>query len=574
MGLPKIILSLDDKAEKRRQERILHQKLKAMAKQRYAAKKAQAKSTNRKRALAKLVPTINNNEPVLELDPATIELAKRTLARRRLIEFIKQFHPRYEAGWVHHDICRRLEKFAADVEAKLSPRLMLLMPPRHGKSQIASKLYPAWHLGHYPHHEFIGCSYNVDLALDFSREIRDVIDSEQYRTLYPKTRLNDEFRSAAAWRLSSATGVGSGGYNAAGIGGGIAGKGAHVLVIDDPVKNAEEADSLDIRQKVWDWYRSTAYTRLAPGGGVLVIETWWHDDDLAGRIMKEMKDNPSSDQFEIIKYPAIAEEDEEFRVKGEALHEARYNLEQLNKIKTTLGNRYWSALYQQAPVSDEGAYFTKDMQVFRNETPTIELMDIYQAWDFAISDKHLKANNWTVGVTIGLDHTDTAHVLERVRIKTNDSAEIADEIINMYARYKRVAGFGGEDGQIWKTMMALLRRRMTERKVYINIPEKNPLKAISSKEVRARPLQARLQNKKMTFPKGKEWVDEMWREFFRFPNGTQDDQIDAMSWCVLLLSGKSPPRAPEIPRNRLEKTVQEQINALGRGNSGSNHLLA
>jgi len=317
--------------------------------------------------------------------------------------------------------------------------------------------------------------------------------------------------------------------------------------------------------------------------GLVSHNTCWHDDDLSGRLQKAMidtkdledGDEDKADQFEVVKYPAIAIEDEEYRSKGEALHPERYDLQALNRIKAVQGPRYWAALYQQDPVPDEGAYFTKNMFVFRDEEPHIEHLDIYQAWDFAVSDKHIKGNNWTVGVTIGVDHEDMAHVLERTRIKTSDAGEIIDQILNMYSRYKRVSVFGGEDGQIWRTMMHALKRRMKERNIYIHIPDNNPLKAITSKETRARPLQDRMSNKKVTFPKGQIWVDEMIKEFLRFPSGTQDDQVDAMAWCVHLLLGKPPPRKPQQPRNKLEKTVAEQLRAFRLNKTGGNsHLLA
>lgn len=569
----KLKLTLEEKAEHRRQERLLREELKKIAKQRLRARKANKIQRERKRISSPV--TEEELKETAPVDPVQQELAKRELARRKLIEFIKQFHPRYKAGWVHYDICRRLEQFAKDVEDGKSPRLMILMPPRHGKSQIASKLYPAWHLGHYPHHEFIACSYNISLALEFSREVREVVRSDYFAKLFPNTKINPEFQAAEAWKLTSPTGVGSGGYIAAGIGVGITGKGAHVLVIDDPVKNAEEAESAETRQKHWDWYISSAYSRLAPGGGVLVIQTWWHDDDLAGRLQKLMQEDPDADKFEVVKYPAIAEEDESYRMKGEALHPERYNLEALNRIKNLhQGGRYWSALYQQSPVSEEGAYFSKGMIVYRTETPAHKNMDIYQAWDLAISDKQQKANNWTVGFTVGLDHNDTVHVLERVRMKTNDSAQIEDEIINMYGRYNRVANIGFENGQIFKTMKSSLKRRMIERKIYIPLDDdRNVLQPVTDKLVRARPLQARLQNRKITWPMGQPWVDEVWKEFLRFPAGVQDDQVDALAWCIQLLLGKAPPAAPRFDTGRREKTVAEQLRGLV-GGSGGGHMAA
>ena len=200
--------------------------------------------------------------------PLEAELASRLLARRRLLPFIMRINPKYLAGWVHKDICERLERFSADVAAGKSPRLMLLMPPRHGKSEIASRNFPAWHMGQYPDHEFIACSYNVSLAMGFSRKVKQIIEDEGYAQVFPGAALDKNNQSTEEWALAGTRG----GYVAAGIGGPITGKGAHVLVIDDPVKNAEEADSADQREKIWEWYNSTAYTRLAPGGGVLVIQ--------------------------------------------------------------------------------------------------------------------------------------------------------------------------------------------------------------------------------------------------------------------------------------------------------------
>ena len=234
------------------------------------------------------------------------ELAARVLAKRRLIPFIKRITPKYDVGWVHADIARRLERFSDEVAKGMSPRLMLLLPPRHGKSELASRMFPAWHLGRNPDHEIIAVSYNVGLALTFSRKVKEVLEDLSYQSVF-ETRLNQNHQAAEEWSLEAPS---RGGYVAAGVGGGITGKGAHVLIIDDPCKNAEDADSLDYRDKMFDWYGSTAYTRLAPGGGVLLVETWWNDDDLAGRIQTAAQADPDKDQFEVVKYPAIAEHDE------------------------------------------------------------------------------------------------------------------------------------------------------------------------------------------------------------------------------------------------------------------------
>lgn len=534
-------------------KKLVRAELKKIARDQIQAKRA----AKRAKARAAIIPKVEENKVVV--DPFTKELAQRELARRRLIEFVQEFHPRYNAGWVHHDICRRLEQFAHDVAAGKSPRLMILMPPRHGKSQLASKLFPAWMLGHYNHFEVIACSYNVSLALEFSREVRDVVRSERYSVLFPDSRINPEAQAAETWRLLSPTGVGSGGYVAAGIGGPITGKGAHALIIDDPIKNAEEAASPDIRKKNWDWYTSTAYTRLAPGGGVLIIQTCWHDDDLAGRLQTEMASDPEADQFVIIKYPAIATEDEEFRAAGEPLHPQRYDLDALTRIKRTIGPQYWAALYQQDPVPDEGAFFTREMFIKRAESVERTNMHIYQAWDFAISDK--RQNDYNVGVTIGLDYADKAHVLEVRRFKTKDAGTIVDEMLDMYERW-RVPGVqivGAEDGQIWRTIQALLKKRMQERNIYPYFETQKPL---TDKQVRARPLQGRMQHGMVTFPRSAPWMEAVEKEMLRFPSGVHDDIVDALSWAVTLIVGKAPPKPPRQAGARREKTVAEKLSEL------------
>ena len=277
-------------------------------------------------------------------EEAKLELMRRELCRRRLLPFVERFNDQYEAGWVHKDICARLEQFSKDVAERKSPRLMLFMPPRHGKSELASKTFPGWHLGRHPDHEVISCSYTGDLAMDFSRKVRELLRDQRYHQVFKDTKLDKDSQSAQRWNTTN-----RGGYVAAGVGGPITGRGAHVLIIDDPIKNRDDAESETNRSSIWNWYTSTAYTRLAPGGGVLIILTRWHDDDLAGRLLTKMKEN-EGDEWDVIQYPALATEDEPFRKKDEALHPERYDETALLRIKRAVGPRDWSALYQQNPV--------------------------------------------------------------------------------------------------------------------------------------------------------------------------------------------------------------------------------
>lgn len=455
---------------------------------------------------------------------AQAELARRELARRHLLPFVQRFNDQYIPGWVHKDICLRLEKFSQDVADQKSPRLMLFCPPRHGKSELASKTFPAWHLGRHPNHEFIACSYSGSLAMGFSRKVRGLLRDQNYNSLF-QTRLDPESQSAEQWLTTE-----GGGYVAAGVGGPITGKGAHILVIDDPVKNRDEAESAVSRQSAKDWYTSTAYTRLAPGGGVLVILTRWHDDDLAGWLLEQEKDG--GDQWEVIKYPAIAEEDEKFRKKGDPLHPARYNTEALMRIQKAVGPRDWSALYQQNPVADEGDYFKTDMfKYYPQHSLKNRKLKVYCAWDLAIGKGD--RNDYSVGVVVGIDQQDKMYVMHVERGKW-DGYELVEKILDVYEEFEPSI-VGIERGHIEMALGPFMEKRIRERGLYQMYVK--PLKVgRKDKEARARAIQGRMQQGMVFFPKFEIWSPGLIAEMLRFPNGVHDDQVDALAWVGLMMA--------------------------------------
>ena len=447
------------------------------------------------------------------------------MSHKHLLSFIQRHNENYLAGWVHKDICRRLEKFSQDVVDQKSPRLMLFMPPRHGKSEIASRCFPAWHLGHAPNHEVIACSYSGSLAMGFSRKVRSMIRDPLYNKVFSNCQLDPESQSAEAWLTTA-----GGGYTAAGVGGPITGKGAHILVIDDPVKNREEAESETTRQSIKDWYTSTAYTRLAPGGGVLVILTRWHDDDLAGWLLGEQE--TGGDTWEVIKYPAVAEEDESYREKGAALHPDRYPLPALTRIRNAIGSRDWSALYQQNPVADEGAYFQRSMiRYFNPHEVERDRMTIYAAWDLAIGKK--ERNDWSVGVVAGVDQDDQMFILHVERGRW-DGGELVEKILDTYAAWQpSITGI--ERGHIEMALGPFLEKRIRERGLY-EMYIKDLKTGRRDKEARARAIQGRMQQGMVFFPKGTDFGDLLVNELLRFPNGKHDDQVDALAWLGQMMS--------------------------------------
>lgn len=505
----------------------------------------------------------NNHQLAGELEKQ--EMAKRALAKRRLVYFIKRFFPKYTPGWVHHDICRRLEKFVEDVEAGLQPRLILTVPPRHGKSTIVSDNFVSWVLGKHPEWEVISTSYAVSLPIGFSRKIRDRIKSPLFKALFPEAGMRADSQNVEAWTLE-----GGGGYVAAGVGGSITGKGANILVIDDPFKDQEEASSENIREKVWDWFNTTAMSRLAPEAGVLIIQTRWHDADLAGRCITTMKeqleagaDPDEIDQWEVVSYPAIAEEDEYLfpdgaielspddppegarllRVKGEALHPARYPLKILMRIKNRMPPSQWNALYQQNPVPDDGDFFSRDQ--FRYVASLPGHRDEYVffcAWDTAIESK--KRNDWTVGVVGAMNDRNELYVIDMIRGRMG-SPQIIDSICSFMGRYPLFKA-GVEKGQIYSTLKPMLEDRMRRDKHFITLDD--TLQPVTDKQVRAGPLQSMFQLGQVYFVK-QPWTERAEGELLRFPNGTHDDIVDALAWLARM--ARTMPK-PKTQRTRIK----------------------
>jgi len=500
-----------------------------------------------------LLAPYEGTEPVVVTRPALDvalsarrERAKRELCRRHLMPFVQRFNPEYKAGWVHKDICLRLEAFAQQIKEGKSPRLMLFMPPRHGKSELASRMFPAWLLGHEPTYEVIACSYAASLAMKFSRKVRSVVASRQYESIFAKTRVDRDNKAAENWLTSK-----GGGYMAAGVSGPLTGNGMNCGIIDDPVKNRLEAESEVVRSSIKEWYTSTFYTRLAPGAGILIILTRWHDDDLAGWLLEREKQG--GDKWEVVRYPAEAEEDERFRNKGEALHPERYSGEALATIRAAIGPRDWASLYQQNPVALEGDYFqTSFIHYYQPDTrPPLDELVCYQAWDLAIGQR--EQNDFSVGVTIGVDARDKIWVLDvqRGRWAGND---LVEQILDVYERWTPQL-VGIEKGHISMALGPFLNKRIRERRCY-GFAYEELKTGRRDKIARSQSIRGRMQQGMVVFPAEAPWTMTLVNELLRFPNGKHDDQVDALAWVGVLLDRFAQHRAaPPIKKKSWKDKV-------------------
>lgn len=427
---------------------------------------------------------------------AAREVLRRRGARGRLIAFTEYTLDSYESAPHHRLIAERLEA----VERGEIKRLMIFMPPRHGKSELASRRFPAWYLGRKPKAEIIAASYNSDMAADFGRDVRSIVASEEYQAVFPGVCLRVDSKAAERWHTT----VG-GAYRAAGVGTAMTGRGADLLLIDDPIKDREEADSDLRRDRVWDWYRSTAYTRLSPEGRIVVIQTRWHEDDLSGRLLEQM--SAEGDQWEILELPAL-------NADGSALWPERYPAERLNAIRATLGQREWSALYQQQPQPDEGGFFKREYLKTWAEKP--KHLHIYGTSDYAVTDGD---GDYTVHRVWGVDPQGNLYRLDGWRGQTTADVWV-EEKLDLIARWKPFAWFG-EAGVIQKAVEPMLRRRMLERKVFCRLEW---LASIHDKPTRARGFQARAAMGKVFFEPQADLG-----EFLSFPAGKHDDDVDCAS---------------------------------------------
>lgn len=216
-------------------------------------------------------------------------------------------------------------------------RLLVTMPPRHGKSEFLSLYFPTWYLGVWPDRRVMLASYEASFAESWGRKSRDMMREVGCEVF--GVRVRESPSAASHWEIEGR----EGGMSTAGVGGPLTGKGADLLIIDDPIKNAEEANSPTIREKIWDWYRSTAYTRLEPDGVVIVIQTRWHEDDLAGRVLRDADEG--GEPWRVVNMPAIDE-------AGRPLWPERFPIDKLRRIERTLSPYFWSALYQQKPIRE------------------------------------------------------------------------------------------------------------------------------------------------------------------------------------------------------------------------------
>jgi predicted phage terminase large subunit-like protein len=429
-------------------------------------------------------------------------------------------------------------------------RLMIFMPPRHGKSETVTVRYTAWRLLRDPKLNVILGSYNQRLADRFSRKIKRIVENSDARhplttpasaepsatppleggELLAATASVDSpllhhsssprlLRSVSEWETT-----GGGVVRSVGVGGGIAGFGAGLIVIDDPVRNRADAESETYREKVWDWFNDDIYTRLEPNAAIILIQTRWHEDDLAGRLLKEEKDG--GEKWDVINFPAIATENDQLgRKPGQALCSKRYSVAALERIKKKLGSYSFSALYQQDPVPAKGGRFRREwFKTIVDAAP--DGLRWKRGYDLAISIK--TSADYTASFRCAFDRQGNLYIADGFRKRM----EFPDQRRYIIERMQNEPGteHGIESAMHGKAVVQELRREPTVRRyAFREVP------VDGDKLTRALSWLNLAEAGKVFLVRGP-WIDDFIDEVCRFPSGRYDDQVDAVSIAVSMLS--------------------------------------
>lgn len=395
-------------------------------------------------------------------------------------------------------------KALSKIESGEIKRLMINVPPRFGKSYLVSTIFPTWYLGRNPDKNIIFSTYGQSLADDFGRQVRNIVQDEKFGFVFPNVKLADDSASVKKFAVNQ-----GGIYYAIGAGGSLTGKGGSLIILDDVIRNRADANSDTIRKNILDWYKSTLYTRLAPGGSIVFINTRWHADDLAGHLLKN-----EPELWTHLNMPAISDD-------GHSLWPERWPLDKLNEIKKSIGSYEWAALYQQSPAPAGGGMFNKAWFEIVNAVPKGNIVGTVRYWDRAATvETSGKDPDYTVGIKMSKDRYGIFYIEDMVRLRAS-SLDVQKAIQNTASRdgisVKIV--LEQDPGQAGKSEIDYLIRMLQGFNVKANRVSKD-------KVTRASPFSAQCEAGNVKLINAK-WNETLLDELAMFPFSVHDDIVDS-----------------------------------------------
>lgn len=459
----------------------------------------------------------------MTIDPMVLaaqELLARRQARVGLHDFITYLNPEYIASEFSRKCCDALDQFLADMMAGLRPILCLGAPPQHGKSEIVSRYFPAYVFGRYPNLRVAGLSYALSLATDMNRDVQRIMLSPEYRNLFPDSALNqrrvvtielEAKRNSETFEIVGRTGS----YVSQGVGGPLTGKRVDLGIIDDPIKNAKEALSPTIKESIWNWYVSTFLTRLSKNSGQIIMATRWAMDDLTGRVLEKYP------RAKRLFFQAIDK-------SGHALVPELHPIDKLLETKGTLGEYFWSAMYQQSPKAIGGTIIKDDhIRYYLPRDLPQKFDQVIQSWDMTFKDTD--GSDYVVGQVWGKSGAN-AYLLDQVRERLSFTATVA-AVKQMTVKWPIAVRKLVEDKANGPAVIDNLKSTVTGL---------IPVEPDGSKVARCHAVSAYWEAGNVWLPHKDiaPWIEGAVAEFTTFPAAANDDQVDAMTQALRDLFGK------------------------------------
>jgi len=463
-------------------------------------------------------------DEVVEIERMVDELGVRRqnkLAYDDLIDFCKAMMPDFIVG-KHHRI---LADMLMEIERGDKDRVCVNIPPRHGKSQLVSIFYPAWFLGRNPNKKVMMVSHTTDLAVDFGRKVRNLIATPEYKTIFPVTKLAVDSKSAGRWNTSA-----GGEYYACGVGSALAGRGADLLLVDDPHSEQDVINgNFSVFEKAYEWYTFGARTRLMPGGRVAIIQTRWHMDDLTGRVVKDMAQNERSDQFQVVEFPAILEftDPETKEVIEKPLWPEFFDLEALMRTKASMPTFQWNAQYQQQPTAEEAALVKREWWNLwmSEEPPSCEY--IIMSLD-AAAEKHNRAD-YTALTTWGVFYNEEENAYNIILLNS----------IKKRIEFPELKELAMEEYSDWEPDSFIVEKKSSGvalyqemRRMGLPVSEYTPHRGSGDKLARLNSVSDIVASGLCWVPQTR-WAEELVEEIAGFPFMSNDDLVDSTVMALM-----------------------------------------
>jgi len=460
---------------------------------------------------------------LLSLDKMIRKLEEEdTLQKTRddLIEFCKKMQPDYKVGRHHRILADQLMA----LEDGSKDRVCVNIPPRHGKSQLVSIFYPAWFLGRNPGKKVMMVSHTTDLAVDFGRKVRNLIATESYNEIFPEVALAVDSKSAGRWNTNF-----GGEYFACGIGSALAGRGADLLLVDDPHSEQDVINgNFSVFEKAYEWFTFGARTRLMPGGRVAIVQTRWHMDDLTGRVTNDMVKNEMADQYEIVEFPALLDaEDADGKPIMKPLWPEFFDLAALERTKASMPAFQWNSQYQQKPTAEEASIVKREWWGIwpHDQPPHVEY--VIMSLD-AAAEKHNRAD-YTALTTWGVffNENENAHhliLLDSIK-KRLEFPELKQLSMDEYTKWE-------PDAFIVEKKSAGTAIYQEMRRMGLPVQEYTPHRGTGDKLARLNSV-ADIIASGMAWVPSTRWADELVEEIAGFPFMSNDDLVDSTVMALL-----------------------------------------